>query len=89
LIKSLKAGNEAALLWKKTPEQSLADPDKAIRLEQRELQKDAELYKWLRNNPSNSNLWCVKGANGVSNDPIDSSQLDDAVDEAMRNYFKD
>jgi len=57
--------------------------------ERQSLQKDAERYRWLRNNPSNSNVWCVKGANGVSNDPIDSSQLDDAVDEAMSEYLKD
>jgi hypothetical protein len=58
--------------------------------ERQQLQKDAERYRWLRrNNPSNSNVWCVKGANGVSNDTIDSSQLDDAVDEAMSEYLKD
>jgi len=58
--------------------------------ERQSLQKDAERYRWLRNMAcSLGAVWCVKGENVVSNDPIDSSQLDDAVDEAMRKYLED
>jgi len=38
---------------------------------------------------SNGNVWCVYGSNGVLNDPVDSRELDDAVDEAMKNYLED
>jgi len=58
--------------------------------ERQSLQKDAERYRWLRNNGmSIGNVWCVMGTNGLYNDPIDSSQLDGAVDEAMRKYLED
>jgi len=58
--------------------------------ERQSLQKDAERYRWLRNKAnSEGNVWCVKGINGLDNDLCDSSQLDDAVDEAMRNYLED
>jgi hypothetical protein len=58
--------------------------------ERQSLQKDAERYRWLRNNAtSHGNVWCVKGINGLDNDLCDSSQLDDAVDEAIKKYLED
>ena len=59
--------------------------------ERKSLQKDAERYRWLRDNAvSEGDVWCVHGANGLYyNDPIDSSQLDNAVDEAIKKYLED
>jgi len=61
--------------------------------ERQSLQKDAERYKWLRNNASYCDTlptaWCVYGGSGVDNHPCDSSELDDAVDEAIKKYLED